>query len=68
MNSHERMLQYEKIDRISISFSLGEETALVDVSISKGGLKCQRVMLSDMPNWGGKVICSYTGCTGVYPY
>ena len=39
--------------------SLGEETALINVSISKGGLKCQRVMLSDMPNgdtrvgWGG---------------
>ena len=31
-----------------ISNSLGE-TALVNVSISKWGLKCQRVMLSDMP-------------------
>ena len=31
-------------------FLLGEETALVNVSISKGGLKCQRAMLSE--NWG----------------
>ena len=48
---------------IPISNSLGEETALVNVSISKRGLKCQRVMLSDMPNWGYKVICRYTDCT-----
>ena len=48
---------------IPISNSLGEETALVNVSISKGGLKCQRVMISDMPNWGEKVIRRYTGCT-----
>ena len=48
---------------IPISNSLGEETALVNVSISKGGLKCQRVMISDMPNWGDKVIRRYTGCT-----
>ena len=33
----------------------GQESALVNVSISKGGLKCQRVMLSDMPNLGDKV-------------
>ena len=43
--------------------SLGEETALVNVSISKGGLKCQRVMMSDIPDWGDKVIRRYTGCT-----
>ena len=48
---------------IPISNSLGEETALVNVSISKGGLKCQRVMISDMPNWEDKVIRRYTGCT-----
>ena len=48
---------------IPISSSLGEETALENVSISKEGLKCQRVMLSDMPNWGDMVICWYTGCT-----
>ena len=48
---------------IPISNSLGEETALVNVSISKGGLKCQRVMVSDMPNWGDKVIRRYTGYT-----
>ena len=48
---------------IPISNSLGEETALVNVSISKGGLKCQRVMPSDKPNWGDKVIRRYTGCT-----
>ena len=54
----------ERIDKwIPISNSLGEETALVNVSISKGCLKCQRVMLSDMPNWGDKVICRYTCCT-----
>ena len=40
--------------RIPISYSLGEETALVNVSISKGGLKCPRVVISDMPNWGGQ--------------
>ena len=34
---------------IPISNSLGEEITLVSVSISKGGLKHQRVMLSDMP-------------------
>ena len=39
---------------IPISNSLGEETALVNVSIIKGGLKCQRVVISDMPNWGIK--------------
>ena len=48
---------------ILISNSLEEETALVNVSISKRDLKCQRVMLSDMPNWGDKVIPKYTGCT-----
>ena len=48
---------------IPISNSLGEETALVNVSISKGGLKCQRVVISNMPNWGDKVIYRYTGCT-----
>ena len=48
---------------IPISNSLGEETALVNVSISKGRLKCRRMMLSDMLNWGDKVICRYTGCT-----
>ena len=31
----------------------GEETALVNVSISQGDLKCQRVMPSDMPKEGG---------------
>ena len=30
--------------------SLGEETALVNVGINEWDLKCQRVMLSDMPN------------------
>ena len=34
---------------IPISNSLGEETALVNVSISIADMKCQRVMLSDMP-------------------
>ena len=48
---------------IPISNSLGKEAALVNVSISKGGLKCQRVVISDMPNWGDKVIRRYTGCT-----
>ena len=50
---------------VPISNSLGEETAqrLVNVSISKGGLKCQRVMPSDKPNRGDKVIRRYTGCT-----
>ena len=50
---------------IPISNSLGEEAALVNVSISKGGLKCQRVVISDMPYWGGgdKVIRRYNGCT-----
>ena len=48
---------------IPISNRLGEETALVNVSISKGGLKCQRVMPSDMPKLGNKVIRKYTGCT-----
>ena len=48
---------------IPISNSLGEETALINVSISKGRLKCQRVMISDMPYWGDKVIHRYTGCT-----
>ena len=38
-------------------------TSLVNVSISEGGLKRQRMMLSDMPNWGHKVIRRYTGCT-----
>ena len=52
----------ESVSEIPISNSLWEETALVNVSISKGGLKCQRVMLSDMHNWGG-VIRRYTGCT-----
>ena len=45
---------------IPISNSLGKEAALVNVSISKGGLKCQRVVISDMPNWGDKVIRRYT--------
>ena len=48
---------------IPISNSLGKEAALVNVSISKGGLKCQRVVISDMPNRGDKVIRRYTGCT-----
>ena len=48
---------------IPISNSLGKEAALVNVTISKGGLKCQRVVISDMPNWGDKVIRRYTGCT-----
>ena len=48
---------------IPISNILGEESALVNVSISKGRLKCQRMMVSDMPNWEDKVICRYTGCT-----
>ena len=48
---------------IPISSSLGEEAALVNISISKGGLKCQRVVISDMPNWGDKVIRRYTDCT-----
>ena len=39
--------------RIPISNSLGAETALVNVNISKGDLKIQRLMLSDMPNGGG---------------
>ena len=39
---------------VPISNSLGKEAALVNVSISKGGLKCQRVVISDMPNWGGQ--------------
>ena len=51
---------------IQISNSLGEETALVNVSISKGGLKRQRVMLSDMPNWwtggGGKIFRMDSEC------
>ena len=34
-----------------------------NVSISKEFLKCQRVMISDMPNWGDKVIRRYSGCT-----
>ena len=41
----------------------GKEAALVNVSISKEGLKCQRVVISDMPNWGDKVIRRYTGYT-----
>ena len=50
--------------RVAFPFnSLGEEAALVNVSISKGGLKCQRVVISDMPNWEEKVIRRYTGCT-----
>ena len=55
--------------RIPICNGLGEETALVNVSISKGSLKRQRVMLPDMPNGGGggergdKVIRRYTDCT-----
>ena len=48
---------------IPISNSLWEETALVNVNISKAALKGQKVMLSDMPNWGNKVIRWYTGCT-----
>ena len=48
---------------IPISNSLGKEAALVNVSISKGGLKYQRVVISDMLNWGDKVIRRYTGCT-----
>ena len=48
---------------IPITNSLGEEAALVNVSISEGGLKCQRVVISEMPNWGDKVIHRYTGCT-----
>ena len=48
---------------IPISNSLGKEAALVNVSISKGGLKWQRVVISDMPNWWNKVIRRYTGCT-----
>ena len=48
---------------IPISNSLGKEAALVNVSISKGSLKCQIVVISDMPNWGDKVIRRYTGCT-----
>ena len=32
--------------------SLEEEAALVNVVIGKGGLKCQRVVPPDMPNWG----------------
>ena len=51
---------------VRIVNSLWEETALVNVSIIKGDLKCQKMMLSDMPNrvgWGrGKVIRRYTGC------
>ena len=46
---------------IPISNSLGKEVTLVNVNISKGGLKCQRVVTSDMPNWG--IIRRYTGCT-----
>ena len=38
---------------IPISNSLGKEAALVNVSISKGGLKCHRVVISDMPNGSG---------------
>ena len=45
--------------RIPISNSLGEETALVNVSICKRGLKCQRVMLTDMPNWENKVMLTW---------
>ena len=48
---------------IPISNSLWEEAALVNVNISKGGMKCQRVVISDMPNCGDKVIRRYTGCT-----
>ena len=49
---------------IPISNCLGKETALVNVGISKGVLKCQSVMLSDMSNWGNdKLIRRYTGCT-----
>ena len=38
--------------RVLYPDNLGEENVLVNISISKGGLKHQRVMLSDMPNWG----------------
>ena len=48
--------------QIPISNSLGEEAALVNVSIGKGGLKCLRVVISGMPNCGDKVIRRYTGC------
>ena len=52
--------------RVSVNsnlYNLREETALVNVGISKAGLKCQRVVISDMTNWGDKVIRRYTGCT-----
>ena len=39
-----------------------KDAALVNVSISKGVI-CQRVVISDMPNWGDKVIRRYTGYT-----
>ena len=48
--------------RIRISNSMGE-TALLNISISKGGLIRQRMMVPDMPSWGDKAIRRYTGCT-----
>ena len=48
---------------VPISYSLGEETGLVNISPSQWGLKCQGVMIPGMPAWGIKVICGYTGCT-----
>ena len=43
--------------------SFGKEVVLVNDSISKGALKCQQVMLPDMPNWVDKVIRMHPDCT-----
>ena len=57
-------LQHLRDKGVIISYSLEEESGLVNtcISLSHPG-KCQGVMIPGTPDWGNKVICEYTGCT-----
>ena len=48
---------------IPIPDSLGEEVTFINIYISNGSLKCHRVLTSNTPSFGDKVICWYTGFT-----
>ena len=48
---------------IPISNGLKEEGSLENISSCSGDLKCQRVMISGVPNLGNKVICWNAGST-----
>ena len=65
-SAHSEADRRESVSEFQSLIVLGDETALVNVNISKGGLKCQRVMLSDMPNWEDKIIRSYIDVVACY--